>query len=145
MQIYDRKRPYVNRQILIDIKNLQESRTLESIKKFIDDLFGGKFLCAMLSRGHSETSEAFSPYLLANEDGEYVFPIFTNELEILKGQNDFDNYTVYSLEFEDILNILNVLSKQIPVAIAIDPYGTNFYLTEAMIRVAMVAKNGSEK
>ena len=145
MQIYDRKRPYINRQILIDIKNLQETKTLEATKKFIDDLFSGKFLCAMLSRGHTETSEAFSPYLLTNEDNEYVFPIFTNELEILKGQKDFDNYTVYALEFEDILNIKNILNKQIPVAIAIDPYGTNFYLTDTMIKVAMAAKDGFEK
>ena len=139
MQVYDKKRPYINRQILIDLKDLKDNKDLNSTKRFISDLFNSKFLCAMLSRGRNETSEAFSPYILECEgenEGEYVLPIFTNDFEVLKNNNDFKEYTTYLLDFDDILGIYTAINSEMPLSIVIDPYGTNFFLTETMIKIA---------
>ena len=39
MQIYDKKRPFINRQILIDLKRMQELRDVDEVKNFIKDLW----------------------------------------------------------------------------------------------------------
>lgn len=135
MQIYDKNRPYVNRQTLIDIKQLALSPTLDTTKKMVENIYKSKFLCPMLCRGRRGSFEQFSPYLLTNDDEEYVLPIFTNELEINRCKEDFDEYTVYLCNFADILGIYTALATKLSIFIAIDPYGTNFILTQDMIEI----------
>ncbi len=135
MQIYDKNRPYINRQTLIDIKQLSLSATIDTTKKMVENIYKGKFLCPMLCRGRKKNAEQFSPYLLTSDDVEYVLPIFTNELEINRCKEDFDEYTVYLCDFADILGIYTALAKSLPISIVIDPYGTNFILTKEMIDI----------
>lgn len=137
MQIYNDKKTFINRQILKDLKEMNSKKTIEATITFMKDLYNSKFLCAMLSRGKHGNNETFSPYLLRCEDETtFYFPVFTNEIEILKASKDFDDYTVYLLDFEEIVNLLKALNTEMSVAILIDPEGVQYSITPSMLQVA---------
>ena len=147
MQVYNNKKPFINRQILIDLKEMNSAKTLESTITFIHDLYDSKFLCAMLSRGKRGDSEAFSPYLLNcyDEDDTYYLPIFTNELEVLKASKEFEQYTTYLLEFDDILNLFAAINGETPISLVIDPYGTQYTITSSMLKIATETLENADK
>lgn len=137
MQVYNNRKPFINRQILIDLKNMNTKKTIESTVDFMKDLYNSKFLCAMLSHGKRGNNETFSPYLLnCYDDDVYYFPIFTSEIEVLKASQDFENYTTYLLDFEDIQKLFATINSETPISLVIDPYGVQYTITSSMLKIA---------